>query len=421
MLAWLLDIPLLWRCLAIFLLGLPLGALLNLGIYRLAWHSRPLSPWSRPPKEAPPRRWYDRIPVTGWLSLRRERGLWGSTFWVRPILIELATGAGLATLYYWEVTGQLIPQPLAVLLEAPATQLMLHQRFISHGLLIVLMIVATFIDFDEKTIPDWITVPGMLAGLLLASLWPASLLTNLYVTPVIWTASLEPLWLTSPQPWSTTLAGWQGLAFGLFCYLGWFFGILDKRWTLRRGWAKAFQYFFASIFRYQNWIIVLVLAVVGSALIAWCWTIGGTSWQALLSALAGVAFGGGLVWAIRIIGTHSLGQEAMGFGDVTLMAMIGAFVGWQGALIAFFIAPFAALFIALAQWLFTRRHDLAFGPYLCAGALMVLLRWPEIWENPGGVKGHFVLGWFIPLIVIICLGLMWFMLVGMRAVRERFS
>lgn len=421
MLAWLLDIPLLWRCVAVFALGLPLGALLNLGIYRLAWHSRPLSPWSLASKEAPPRVWYDLIPMVGWLSMRRETPLWGRGFWVRPLLIELATGAGLAALYYWEVTGQLLPQPLAVLLEAPDTQAMLHQRFISHALLIVLMIVATFIDFDEKTIPDWITVPGLLAGLLLAALWPASLLTNLHIEPVTWATTLEPLWLTSPQRWSVTLDGWLGLAFGLACYLGWCFGILDKLWTLRRGWQKAFQYFFASILRYHNGGIVLVLAIVGSALIAWCWSIGGASWQALLSALAGVAFGGGLVWAIRIIGTHSLQQEAMGFGDVTLMAMVGAFVGWQGALIAFFIAPFAALFIALAQWLFTRRHDLAFGPYLCAGSLMVLLRWAEIWENPDGVKAHFVLGWFIPLIVVVCLGLMWLMLVGMRSLRERFS
>lgn len=417
--AWLLSIPLPWRCLAIFLVGLPLGSLLNLGIYTLAWNWRPLSPWTPRTKETPPRRWFDRIPVLGWLTMRRESARWGRGFWIRPILIELATGAGLATLYYWEVTGQLLPQPLAVLLDAPTTQAMLHQRFFSHGLLILLMIVATFIDFDEKTIPDWITVPGTILGLAIAALWPASLLTDLVVVPVVWTASLEPLWLTSPLPWEPSLDEWPGMAFGLFCFLGWCFGILEKRWTLRRGWRKAFQFFFASIFRYHNWLIVLAIALVGCPLIVGCWLIGGDAWRALLSALAGVAFGGGLVWAIRIIGSHSLGREAMGFGDVTLMAMIGAFVGWQGALIAFFIAPFAALFIALAQWLFTGKGALAFGPYLCAGALFVLLRWAEIWEPPGGVRTHFSLGWFIPLIVVFCLGLMWLMLIGMRWLRER--
>ena len=42
------------------------------------------------------------------------------------------------------------------------------------------------------------------------------------------------------------------------------------------------------------------------------------------------------MWAVRIIGTLTLRQEAMGFGDVTLMAMIGAFTGWQSTLLIFF-------------------------------------------------------------------------------------
>ena len=45
--------------------------------------------------------------------------------------------------------------------------------------------------------------------------------------------------------------------------------------------------------------------------------------------------GGGIVWAVRIIASQALGVEAMGFGDVTLMCMIGAFVGWQPALLIF--------------------------------------------------------------------------------------
>ena len=35
----------------------------------------------------------------------------------------------------------------------------------------------------------------------------------------------------------------------------------------------------------------------------------------------------------------------MGFGDVTLLAMIGAFVGWQGVIVVFFLAPFAGAVI----------------------------------------------------------------------------
>ena len=42
--------------------------------------------------------------------------------------------------------------------------------------------------------------------------------------------------------------------------------------------------------------------------------------------------GGLIVWGGRIVATHALKMEAMGFGDVTLVAMIGAYLGWQPCL-----------------------------------------------------------------------------------------
>jgi hypothetical protein len=93
----------------------------------------------------------------------------------------------------------------------------------------------------------------------------------------------------------------------------------------------------------------------------------------------------------------------MGFGDVTLMAMIGAFLGWQACLMIFFFSPFAALIVAVAQWLFTRRHDIAFGPYLCLAALYVIVKWQDVWEFAEGI---FALGWMIPALLVVCLMLM---------------
>ena len=99
---------------------------------------------------------------------------------------------------------------------------------------------------------------------------------------------------------------------------------------------------------------MLLLALVGSAAIAAGCGAGGPHWDGLLTALVGMAAGGGLVWLVRIIGTAALGREAMGFGDVTLMAMIGAFLGWQACLLVFFLAPLAGLVLGLVQLILRR-------------------------------------------------------------------
>ena len=87
--------PLSVRLLAICLAGMVLGSLVNWAIYRLAWNRREISPWGPTPSGAAARSWADRIPVFGWLRMRREHNLHGPGFWVRPLAIEAALGLGL--------------------------------------------------------------------------------------------------------------------------------------------------------------------------------------------------------------------------------------------------------------------------------------------------------------------------------------
>lgn len=406
----LLDLPLEVRLALLFAAGAVVGTQLNRGIYRLAFFQpRPIGPWSPPPPDAPPRRWFDFLPVLGWISLRREAPWHGRGFWIRPLLIELGTACAFAVLYRWDLDGG--PVDTLPLAGSPA---LLHGQYLMQIILVSLMIVATFIDFDEKTIPDAITVPGSLVALLLAALLPT---TRLPVgVPLHAPLDIQPLRLTSPLTWPAWLDGRDGLLCGLGCYLAWCFAVMPFVWNARRGIVFACDLLVRSVFCRRASRPYHILAAVGCVAIVVAWRFG--HWPDLLSALVGMAFGGGLIWGVRIVGTRALGVEAMGFGDVILMAMIGAFLGWQSTLLIFFMAPFAALVIGVAQLIFTRRTDIAFGPYLCLATVTLIIAWSGIWHDWAGRM--FILGWRIPVMVVGGLALMGGMLAAWRAVKERF-
>ena len=138
----------------------------NLAIYRLAWYPRPISPWSRPDPSAPPRRVWDRLPIFGWLGLRREATLHGTGFWIRPMLLELLAGHRPRLAVLVGDRGRRAccrrmscpPLPLDVAGHDPAPAVRRPR------VLIALMLAASMIDVDEKIIPDEITIPGTLLG-----------------------------------------------------------------------------------------------------------------------------------------------------------------------------------------------------------------------------------------------------------------
>ena len=98
---------------------------------------------------------------------------------------------------------------------------------------------------------------------------------------------------------------------------------MPRTWYSRHGWLRALGLMLARLRRDPSTRALLLLGLVGSLGILGVWLLGGPRWQGLLTALVGMAAGGGLIWAVRIIGAATLHREAMGFGDVTLMAMLG--------------------------------------------------------------------------------------------------
>jgi leader peptidase (prepilin peptidase) / N-methyltransferase len=400
-------LPLALRLAVLGAIGLVAGGLINAGIYSLAWYRRPISPWQRTYAAAPPRTWTDFFPVVGWLGLRRETSLHGRGFWIRPLLIEVCCGVGLPALYWWEVSGRLAPLLLGVAAPSVVT---LHHALVSHAILMALMLVATFIDFDEKTIPDEITIPGTLIALALAMLWPDSHLPvpRLLAAPIV---AYQSLLLTSTSSWPVWLNGRWGAALGLAIFVGWCLALIPALATLRRGWWNGVRFYFASMARESAWWKMLLLAVLGSTAIAAVWQRDAAPWQALLTSLVGMGVGGGIVWSVRIGGSIALHKEAMGFGDVTLMAMIGAFLGWQPCVMIFFLSALLAVVSAVVQVVATGQRDIPYGPYLCAAAVVVIVEWPRFWQNFSAI---FALGWLLPITLVVCLVLMIALLTAWR-------
>lgn len=96
--------------------------------------------------------------------------------------------------------------------------------------------------------------------------------------------------------------------------------------------------------------------------------------------LMGYLIGGGLVWLIRIGGSLAIGKEAMGLGDVHLMAAVGACVGWMDAAVAFPIAAFVGLYWHVVGRVATGESARAmpFGPYLAMATAAVVLAKPLV-------------------------------------------
>ena len=95
----------------------------------------------------------------------------------------------------------------------------------------------------------------------------------------------------------------------------------------------------------------------------------------LLDSLLGALVGGGMLYAVAV-GYHAFtGREGMGGGDIKLLAMIGAFLGWRGVLLSLIIGSFTGAVVGISLILVRRtdsRVPIPFGPFLALGAVCSL-------------------------------------------------
>jgi leader peptidase (prepilin peptidase)/N-methyltransferase len=228
--------------------GLVIGSFLNVVIYRLPLGQSLATPPSRCRACGYSLRWFDNIPVLSWVFLRgRCRKCGVSVSWQYP-LVELITGVLFVLVVSLTPMGPLV----------------------ASRLILVCILIALFgIDLEHQILPNSITLPGIVIGVLF----------SLIVPP----------------------------------------GLKD--------------------------------------------------------ALIGAAVGGGSLYAIAAAYYLWRREEGMGMGDVKMLAMIGAFLGWKAVLVTLILASFCGALVGLGMMALQRgsmKYALPFGTFLALGSLAAM-------------------------------------------------
>ena len=380
--------------------GACVGSFLNVVIFRVPAGLSVVSPPSRCPGCEKKLAWYDNVPVLGWLWLRGKCRSCKMSISVQYPLVELFTAvmfAGLTWVYYF--TGL---RPVFSEAGLAATWPVLGV----HLTLLACMIAASVIDAKLYIIPLGIVWLASVVALFSPVAGAAGFLSPDYLEVGAWWASLVPV--ASPTEGRMAFGAGAGLLVSLL--------LLWKRW-IPQSFAEEPELAEGFDADDPNAMLVhphprrevakeilfltlpVLLALIGLSIDIEVKEIlrdvGTTesqavSWpgpNAFLGVLLGYLVGGGVVWFIRIFGTLLFGKEAMGLGDVHLMAAVGAVIGWRDATLAFFIAPFIGIavvvFMTLAGTLLKgkgfRGRVIPYGPSLCVATVVVMVFRNEIW------------------------------------------
>ena len=129
--------------------------------------------------------------------------------------------------------------------------------------------------------------------------------------------------------------------------------------------TDARQYIIPNEFTWGGLALGLLLSLAGGL-------------PALVTAVIGAAVGFGLLWVVGTVGTWVFKEEAMGGGDIKMMAMVGAFVGWQGVLLTIFLGALVGSLVFVPLLLMGQKRLVPFGIFLAIGAAITYEAGPAI-------------------------------------------
>lgn len=402
-----------------FVLGSCVGSFLNVVVWRLPqvefieneglfqgfWRSwRALSsPPSHCPKCGNSLKWYDNLPVIGWIKLGGRCRFCKEPISARYPIIEAITG-GLFVLYYvsffMEGCGPCITYltPGSILrYVSPQMQISEHWPIYALDMILISALLAgSLIDAELFIIPigiPWFVIP---LALIEHALWD------------------RPGWPGALNPSAPGAALAAGAGAGLLVsFVLWWLGILPvsfadggpllevekaklkpedeapreySRHEIRAEMRKEILFLIPPLALGLIWLFATLCF---PDLSRWWQDVASIGWVGgLLGSVLGLLIGGFLVWFFRIAGSYGFGREAMGMGDVHLMAAVGAALGPGPATVAFFVAPFFGIGVSLYLWLIRKTREIPYGPYLSLATAFVMLFYCPIADQLSpGVSG----------------------------------
>lgn len=324
--------------LLVFVLGAVVGSFLNVVVARLPKEKSLLWPGSRCGSCFQRVRWYDNIPLFSYLWLGGRCRVCDTKFSSQYFFVELLTALGFLGIFYLEVMENIHNWPRGIVEHhfhsySYEPELVIPQHFwvgyLWHCTLFSLLMAAAVCDLQSREIPIQLTLGGTFIGLVGSAFLP-------------WPYPRMPFEVQTMQQ-----------NFGFERPMG--FGFLGQ--TLAEG-----------VYPWPVWLPTHEWLPIGS------WQLG------LATGITGALVGTFMLRTIGFLFSAGLGKEALGLGDADLMMMVGAFLGWQIVVVAFFISVVPALFLGLLQLAIHRDNSLPFGPSLGMGAMTALLGWK--WVGP---------------------------------------
>jgi leader peptidase (prepilin peptidase)/N-methyltransferase len=172
-------------------------------------------------------------------------------------------------------------------------------------------------------------------------------------------------------------------------------GVLTVALLFRFGVTVAFVIYVAfvaallvvSFIDWEFWIIPDVISLPGivfgliASVVQYLCAVDPSISPSPISSIIGMLIGGGFLLLVAWIYEFIKGTEGMGMGDVKLLAMIGAFLGWPAVLLTLFFASIVGSVIGVLLMIRAGagvKYAVPFGPFLCCGAVVYLFFGQEI-------------------------------------------